>query len=65
MPALKKWSIDKVRRTTKENGPRSYKSRNSAKVNVKSLSDGDSCDEEDNVSENRGKEGHLFSSDSD
>ena len=43
---------------------RSYKSRYSAKVNVKSLNDDDSYDEENNISENGGKEGHLFSSDS-
>ena len=39
LSAMKKWSIDKDRRTTKEKGSRSYKSRNSAKVNVKSLND--------------------------
>ena len=42
MSAIKKWSIDKVRRTTEEKGPHSLKSRNSAEVNVKSLSDDDS-----------------------
>ena len=40
MSLLKKGSIDKVRRTTEEKGPRSYKSRNSAEVNVKFLGDG-------------------------
>ena len=62
MSAIKKLSIDKVRLTTKEKGPRSYKSRNSAKVNVKSLNDDDSYDEENNYFENGAKEGHLFSS---
>ena len=33
--ALKKKSIDKISHTAKENGSRSYKSRSSAKVNVK------------------------------
>ena len=50
--AIKKWSIDKVRRTPKEKGSRGYTSRNSAKVNVKSLSDDNSYDEEENISEN-------------
>ena len=44
-------------------GSRSYKSRNSAKVNVKSLSDDDSYDEEENISENGDEEGYLFSCD--
>ena len=61
--AIKKWSIDKVRRTTEEKGSRSYKSLNSAKVNVKSLSDDDSYDEEENISENGDEEGYLFSCD--
>ena len=34
MSAMKRWSIDKVRRITEEKGPRSFKSRNSAEVNV-------------------------------
>ena len=38
MSAMNKWNIDEVRRATKEEGPCSYKSRNSAKMNVKSLS---------------------------
>ena len=38
MSAIKKWSIDKVRRATEEKGPRSLKSHNSAEVNVISLS---------------------------
>ena len=40
--AIKKWSIDKVWRASEEKGPRSFKSCNSAEVNVKSLSDDDS-----------------------
>ena len=32
--AIRKWSIDKVRSTTKEKGPSSYKLRNSTNVNV-------------------------------
>ena len=47
--AIKKWSIDKFRHTTKEKQPRKYKQRNSAKGIVKSLSDGDSCDDEENI----------------
>ena len=62
--AINKRSIDKVRCTTKEKGSRSCKSHNSAKVNVKSLSDDDSYEEEGNISENGDKEGYLFSSDS-
>ena len=42
MSAIKKWSIDKSRHAAEEKGPRSYKQRNSAEVNVKSLSDDDS-----------------------
>ena len=49
--AIKKWSVDTVRRTT-ERGSRRYKSRNFAKVNGKSLSDDDSYNEEENISEN-------------
>ena len=37
MSATKKRSIDKVRRATEEKLPRSFKSRNFAEVNVKSL----------------------------
>ena len=36
----------------KAKGPHSYKSHNSAEVNVKSLSDYDSQDEEKNISNN-------------
>ena len=39
-------------RATQEKGSRSFKSRNSAEVNVKSLSDDDREDEEKNVSDN-------------
>ena len=46
MSAMKRWSIDKVRRITEEKGPRSFKSRNFAEVNVKTLS----YDEEKNIS---------------
>ena len=42
MSAIKKRGIDKVRRATEEKGPRSFKSRNSAEVTVKSVSDDDS-----------------------
>ena len=56
MSAIKKWGIDKVRRGTKQKGPRCCKLLNSAEVNVKSLSDDDSYDEE--------LESYLFSSDS-
>ena len=40
--AMKKQRIDKSRRITEEKESRSYKSQNSAKVNVKSLIDDDS-----------------------
>ena len=63
MSIIKKWSNDKVRWATEEKGPRSCKSRNIAEVNVKSLSDDDSYNEEENISENRDKERYLFSSD--
>ena len=59
MSAINKWSIDKVRHTTEEKGPRSYKSRNSAKAN-KSLSDDDSYSEEDNISENERRRTLVF-----
>ena len=62
--AMKKWSIDRIRRTAEEKESRSYQSRNSAKVNVKSLSDDDSYDEKENISENGGEEVYLFSRDS-
>ena len=62
--AKKKWNIDKVRRTTKDKGSHSYKSCNSAKVNVASLSDDDSYKGQENISENGDEEGYLFSSDS-
>ena len=42
MSAIKKRSIDKVSRATAEEGLRSFKSRKSAEVNVKSPSDDDS-----------------------
>ena len=64
MSAIKKWSIDKFRHTTEEKGPRNCKWRNSAEVNVESLSDDDSYDDEENISENGVEEGYLFSSDS-
>ena len=64
IPAIKKWSIDKVRCATEKKGSRSCKSRNSAKVSVKSLSDNDSYDEEKNISENGDAEEYLFSCDS-
>ena len=38
MSAINKWNIDEVRRATEEKGPRSYKSRNSSKMNLKLLS---------------------------
>ena len=41
MSAINKWSIDSARCLTKEKRPHSYRSRNSAKANVKSLSDND------------------------
>ena len=62
--AIMKWSIDRVRCTTEETGSCSYRTRNSAKVNVKSLSDDGSYDEDEHVSENGDEEGYLFSSDS-
>ena len=64
MTAIKKWSIDKVRCTTEEKGPHSYKSCDFTEVNVKFLRYDDSYNEEENISENRGEEGYLFSSDS-
>ena len=58
-----KWSIDKVKHATEEKGPCSNKSRNSAKVNVKSVTDDDNYNEEENIPENGEEEGYLFSSD--
>ena len=55
--AINEWSIDRVRHAIKEKGPRSCKSRNSAKVNVKYIW------KMKNISEN-GEEGYLVSSDS-
>ena len=52
MSAITKWSIDKVRRATQEKGSRSFKSPNSAEVNVKSLSDDNREDEKKNISDN-------------
>ena len=46
---IKKWSIHKFRCTIEEKGSRSYKTCSYAKVNVKSLSDNDSYDEEKNI----------------
>ena len=62
--AIKKCNNDKFRHTTEEEGPRSYKSRSSAEGIVKSLSDDDGYDDEENISENGVEEGYLFSSDS-
>ena len=64
MSAIKKWSIDKVRDATKENGPRSYKSCDTAEATIKSHSVDDSYDEEGNISENGDEEGYSYSSDS-
>ena len=51
--------------SSRRNRSCSFKVRgSSAKVIVKPLSDDDSYDEEDNISENGGRERHLFSSDS-
>ena len=47
--AIIKRVIDKVRCTTEEKGSRSYKSRNSVKLNVKSFNDDDSYDEDINI----------------
>ena len=63
MLAIKEWSIDKFRRATGEKGLCSLKSRNSVEVNVKSLSDDDSYNEEENISENGDEQGYLLSSD--
>ena len=47
--AIIKRVIDKVSCTTEEKGSRSYKSRNSVKLKVKSLNDDDSYDEDINI----------------
>ena len=47
--AIIKRVIDKVSCTTEEKGSRSYKSRKSVKLNVKSLNDDDSYDEDINI----------------
>ena len=47
--AIIKRVIDKVSCTTEEKGSRSYKSRNSVKLNAKSLNDDDSYDEDINI----------------
>ena len=60
MSAIIKWIIDKVRHTTKEKGRHSYKSCNSAKVNVKSFIDDNNCNEEGNISENGEEEVHHY-----
>ena len=61
MSWIKKWNIDKVWCVTEEKESLSYKSRNSAEVNVKSLSDDDSYGEEEIISEQWDDEGCLFS----
>ena len=63
MSAIKKLSTDKVKWATEEKGPGCYKSHNLAEVNVKSLPDDGSYNEEVNISENGGKIRYLFSSD--
>ena len=63
--AIKKWNIDKVRCTAEEKGSCCCNLSNSAKVNVKSLSDDDSCDKQQNISENGSKKRYLISSDFD
>ena len=63
--AIKKRSIDKIRCATEDIRSRSYKSRTShLEVNVKSLNDDASYDEEEIIFENGNKEGYLFSPDS-
>ena len=62
--AIKKWNLDKVRCTSEEKRSHSYKSCNSAKVNIKPLSDDDSYNEKENISENGDEEKYMFSSDS-
>ena len=63
--AIKKRSIDKAWRTTAEKGSYSYNLFNSARVNIKSLSNDDSYNEEENISGNEDEERYFFSSDSD
>ena len=48
---------DPIKRSWEES---SYKSHNSAEVNVKSLSDDNSSEEEENISENGDKEEYVF-----
>ena len=64
MSAVKKWSIHKFKHATEEIGSHSEKSDNYPEVSVKSLSDNDSYDEEENISVNGNEEGYLFSCDS-
>ena len=63
MSAIKKLSTDTVKWATEEKGQVCYKSHNLAEVNVKSLTDDGSYNEEENISENGGKIRYLFSSD--
>ena len=58
--AIKNQGIDTVRLTTEGKGLSNYKSRNSAKVNVKSLSDDGSYNEEENISEHGDEEENNF-----
>ena len=63
--AIKKRSIDKIKCATEDIRSRSYKLRTShPEVNVTSLNDDDSYNEEEIIFENGNKEGYLFSSDS-
>ena len=55
MSGIKKWSTDKVKWETEEKRLRRCKPRNFAEVNVKSLSDDDSYDKEENISWERRK----------
>ena len=58
---LKKWGVDTVRHTTKETRWHNYQPCNSAKVNVKSVSDDDdSYNEEENICENGHEVGYCF-----
>ena len=63
--AIKKRSIDKVWPTTDVKGSRGYNLFDSARVNIKSLTDDESYDDEENISGNEGKERYFFSSDFD
>ena len=58
--AIIKRVIDKVSCTTEEKGSRSYKSRNSVKLNVKSLNDDDSYDEDINIFLKMGMEKGIY-----